>query len=364
VDKKSPFYVPYSLHFLGGLVHGCRPACLALGRLETHVLARELSAIPLTAPAYVCGLARSGSTLLHEFLAACPGVASHRVKDYPLVFTPYWWRRALRRPPVPPRERAHGDRILLTPESPDALEEMVWMAFFPRCHDPAVSNVLGAGVSRPAFEAFYPAHLRKLLLEEGATHYAAKANYHVARLGYLLRLFPDARILLPVREPASHVGSLVRQHQRFSEGERKHPRALAYMRRSGHFEFGLDRRPMNLGDAGRVRAVRRAWASGEEARGWARYWALVHDYLARLLASDPRVRSAAMVVRYEELCDSPGKVLGDVFRHCDLTADDHLVRTFVARVSRPDYYKSPLTAEEVAVVREETATTARQWGYA
>jgi hypothetical protein len=167
-----------------------------------------------------------------------------------------------------------------------------------------------------------------------------------------------------VREPVSHIGSLMRQHQRFSEGERKHPRALAYMRRSGHFEFGLDRRPMNLGDAGRVRAVQRAWAAGEEARGWARYWALVHDSLARLLASDPRVRSAALVVRYEDLCDAPAKMLGDVLRHCDLPADDQLVSTFAARVSRPDYYRSPLTAEEVAVIREETVTTARQWGYA
>src|SRR3954452_11704409 len=145
---------------------------------------------------------------------------------------------------------------------------MIWLAFFPDCHDPAVSNELGAGVSRPDFEAFYRSHLRKLLLAEGATRYAAKANYHVARLRYLLRLFPDARFVIPVREPVSHITSLMRMQQRFAAGQRGHRGSLAYMQRTGHFEFGLDRRPMNLGDASRVRAIRRAWAGGEEVRGW------------------------------------------------------------------------------------------------
>src|SRR5206468_5617650 len=131
--------------------------------------------------------------------------------------------------------------------SPDSIEEMLWMAFFPRCHDPTLSNVLGAGDRNDAFESFYRAHLGKLLLAEGAMRYAAKNNYHVARLAYLVRLFPDARFLIPVRSPAGHVGSLMRQQRWFSQVHREHPRTLAFMRRSGHFEFGLDRRPIHLG---------------------------------------------------------------------------------------------------------------------
>jgi hypothetical protein len=242
--KDSPFYVPTFLHFLGGLVHRHRDFWLWLARLESKLLAQELRRVPLKMPIFVCGLARSGSTLLHEIVCSHPGVASHRIKDYPMLFTPYWWRRAaasLRS--KAPRERPHRDRMMITIESPDALEEMLWMAFFPRCHDPAASHLLTARESHPAFESFYKAHLRKLLLAERATRYAAKANYHVARLPYLARLFPDAKFLIPVREPASHIASLMRQHEWFSRGQRKHPRALALMQWSGHFEFGLDRRP-------------------------------------------------------------------------------------------------------------------------
>src|SRR5262249_1679220 len=156
---------------------------------------------------------------------------------------------------------------------------------------------------------FYRTHIRKLLLAEGATRYAAKANYHVARLPYLLRLFPDARFLLPVRAPAAHVASLVRQQRWFAHGQRQHPRALAYRRWAGHFECGVDRRPMHLGDGDRVRRIVAAWEAGDEVRGLALYWDMVYGYLARLLAADARVRDAALVVRYEALEAAPAETL-------------------------------------------------------
>ena len=154
-DKDSPFHVPSFLDVLGGLVHRHRAFWIGAGRLESRLLAEEVRQVPLRMPIYVCGLARSGSTLLHEIISSHPGVATHRSKDYPMLFTPYWWRRATAKlRPQAPRERAHRDGIMVTTESPDALEEMLWMAFFPRCHDPSVSNLLGAADSHPAFESF------------------------------------------------------------------------------------------------------------------------------------------------------------------------------------------------------------------
>jgi hypothetical protein len=355
----SPFYVPPLLDVLGWSVDRFRKFWLGLGRLESSVLEERLNAVSVRMPVYVCGLARSGSTLLHHIVASPPGVATHRVKDYPMVHTPYWWRQATaRRRPTAPRERLHRDRVLITPESPDALEEMLWMAFFPRCHDPSVDNRLTAESSHPAFEAFYRAHLKKLLLAERATRYVAKANYHVARLAYLVRLFPDAKILLPVRAPAENIASLVRQHRWFCQGQRKHPRALAWMRRSGHFEFGRDRRPMNLGDGERVRAIQRAWAAGEEVRGWASYWDMVHDHLSRLLDANAQVRAATMVVRFEELCARPAETIRAVLDHCALPDGERVIAQFAPSIRPPDYYPSPFSRAELALIREETASTA------
>jgi hypothetical protein len=363
-DKDSPFYVPSFLDVLGGLVHRHRDFWLGLGRLESRLLAEEIRQIPIRKPIYICGLARSGSTLLHEIISSHSGVATHRSKDYPMLFTPYWWRRAIANlRPQAAQERPHQDGVMVTTESPDALEEMLWMAFFPRCHDPSVSNLFGASDGHPAFESFYRLHIRKLLLAEGATRYTAKANYHVARLPYLARLFPDARFIIPIREPASHIASLMRQHRQFSAGQRKHPRSLSYMRRSGHFEFGLDRRPMHLGDGERVRQIMQAWSSGQEVRGLALYWDMVHGYLSRLLATDPRVEESVLVVRFETLCAEPTETIRAVLRHCGLPEVESVVERYASGVRSPTYYDSNFSAEDLAVISEATAASAQRWGY-
>ncbi len=360
----SAFDVSPWTHFLGALVHRLPAFWLRLGRLETRSLEKELRCVPLALPIYVCGLARSGSTLLHEIVCSSSNVATHRVKDYPVVFTPYWWRNASARlPPRPPTPRAHGDGLTVALDTPDALEEMLWTAFFPACHDPSVCQVMDARARHPAFESFHREHLRKLMLAEGKPRYAAKANYHVARLSYLARLYPDVRFLLPVRSPQSHIASLMRQQKRFARGQRRHRRALEYMRRSGHFEFGLDRRPMNLGERERVAEVRRAWANGDEVRGLAICWDMVYGHLARVLAHDERVRTVSLVVRFETLCAEPASTLRAVFDHCRLDDGEPTLQRQTRRIRLPDYYKIEFSDADRAIIREETAATALRWGY-
>lgn len=362
-EEASTFNVPFWLDALGRVVERLPKFWLWWARRETASLEPSLASTPLAMPIYISGLARSGSTLLHEAVASHPSVATHRVRDYPLVFTPYWWRRATAQiPPSAPRERVHRDGVVVNSESPDALEEMIWMAFFPGCHDPAQSNLLGRGDALPAFDNFYRAHLKKILLAETKTRYTAKANYHVARLAYLVQLFPDARFILPIRHPVAHIASLKRQHEWFSHGERLYPRSLAYMRRTGHYEFGLDRRPLNLGDHQRVSQIRDAWRSADEVRGLALYWDMVYSHLALLLETDAEVRSASLTIRFEDVGDAPAETFRRICEHCQLSDTARLAELFAARVR-----KSPpvhdFSNEEMAVIRDITEATARKWSY-
>jgi hypothetical protein len=230
------------------------------------------------------GLARAGSTILLEWLGRHPDCATHRYKDYPLVHIPYWWNAFLSRTPqrsAGPAERAHADRILITPESPEAFEEVLWMSFFPGLHSPEHSNVIDGGIRHPHFESFYRDHIRKLLLVRGGRRYLSKANYHVTRLEYLQLLFTDARFVIPVREPVWHIASLMKQHRLFCEQEAANVKALAHMQRVGHYEFGLDRRPINPGDDARTAEIRelrepvglrtdrlRRWENGSVSRSF------------------------------------------------------------------------------------------------
>lgn len=363
---EARFSVPAETHYFSELIARLQALWIHLGRLESDLLLERIQRIPIVRPVYVTGLARSGSTILLELLASCAGVTSHRYKDFPPLYTPYWWNWLLAHLPsktVQPIERTHRDGMMITPESPEALEEVLWMAFFPRLHDPSVSNVLNEYSQNTAFESFYQDHIRKLLLVRRAQRYVSKANYSLTRLRYLLKLHPDARFVIPVRGPTSHIASLMKQHTLFCEGESRNPRMLEHMRRAGHFEFGLDRRPINPGDDNRVNEIRALWSRGHEVEGWARYWNLIYSYLADELAASPVVREAALVVRFEDLCARPAEIVRALFTHCDLEEEDNTVSVLASRIGFPTYYKADFSETELAQIERETCETARRFGY-
>lgn len=352
------FHVDTWLHALGGFVSRHRSLFLRLGGLESRLMADAIATIEVRAPIFVTGLARSGSTILLEILDAHPATTAHRYSDYPLLYTPYWWNRFVQRAATgrgQAVERSHRDGILITPESPEAFEEVLWMTFFTHLHDPARSAVLGAGTSNAEFEAFYRDHIRKLLAVRGARRYVSKGNYNITRLEYLLELFPDARFVIPVRDPVWHIASLMKQHALFCEQTRASPRALEHLRRIGHYEFGLDRRPINAGDDACIREILAHFQEGRELQAWAQYWNHIYGYAMRLLESNARVREATLVVHFEDLCADPRNVLRGLLDHCRLDSSNDFVELAAARIHFPSYYTPPFTAAERELIERYTA---------
>ena len=360
------FQVARWVDVLGSFISRRPKLWIAIGNLETRLLADEIGDTRIDQPIYVSGLARAGSTILLEILAERPDVVSHRYRDYPLVFTPFWWNRLLDRMPtrvVPPAERTHQDGIAVTPESPEAFEEVLWMAFFPHLHRPRASDVLDDRTSDPGFEAFYREHVRKLLRVRGGRRYLSKGNYNVTRLEYLLKLFPDARFVIPVREPVWHIASLMKQHALFCDGERRHPEALRHMRRVGHFEFGLDRRPINAGDPPLVDRIIDAWNRGDEVLGWSLHWSHVYGYLADRLEANPRLRAASLLVRFEDLCRAPHGTIRRILAHCRLGAPDAWIEQRSQAIRFPSYYRPRFSADELEIIERNTAVNAARFGY-
>lgn len=363
--RLDAFQVTPWVQFCGRMVARNTALWIRLGNLETKLRAADIEDIRIDRPVFVCGLARAGTTIVLETLARHPALASHRYRDDPFIFTPIFWNSFLARLPRQsdtPAERAHADGIVVTADSPEAFEEMIWMAFFGRLHDPHSSAVLDGATDCPPFERFLRDHMRKLLWVRGRERYLSKANYNVTRMEYLLTLFPDARFVVPLREPAAHIASLMKQHRLFCEGERRHPAALDHMRRIGHFEFGLDRRPINVGD-GAMPQILQSFHDGEEVRGQALYWASLHNYLADRLAANPALRAAVHVLRFEDLCRSPQETLERLVAHCQLPNCSVLVGEAAGRMRMPSYYRPEFTEAERATITEITAPAARRFGY-
>jgi hypothetical protein len=263
-----------------------------------------------------------------------------------------------------PVERTHKDGIKVTPESPEALEEVIWMAFFPELHRADRNAVLDERTSNPAFERFYRDHIRKLLRLRGGSRYLAKGNYNVTRLEYLQGLFPDARFVVPVREPRWHIASLMKQHALFCAGGRDNPGSVRHLQRVGHFEFGLDRRPVNAGDAAVIEQVLACWRGGDEVEGWARYWSHIYGFVADRLEANPKLAAATLVVRYEDLCRAPQATLAAVFDHCRLSIAEEALAGLAALLRFPTYYQPRFAPEELATIDRHTRTSAARLGIA
>ena len=354
------FQVSSSMAFFSWLI--CEhPGCWkAIGNMESSILADKLDTVAIEKPVYVSGLARSGSTILLEILNEIPGIVSQRYVDFPPVYTPYAWHSLLRHMSsgeAQPAERAHKDGILVTQDSPEAMEEPLWMSFFPQAHDPQQNNALLPGCDDHGFADFYRNHIRKLLAVHRGQRYLAKANYQISRLEYLLDLFPDARFVLPVRAPETHIASLMKQHDLFNRGQRANARARDHLRRVGHYEFGLDRTPINTGNQAATNEVMQLWAQGEEVRGWAVYWNDLYAYLAGRIEANPKLAAASQLVVFEDLCSDPARMLDTMFRHCELDTDDNFLANAAGRISAPTYYKSKFSQAELETIHSVTDST-------
>ena len=329
----------------------------ALSRVESNWLHEDLSGIHIEKPIYITGLARSGTTVLLELLASHPETATHTYRDFPLVHIPVWWNWYLDRASRQNNnivERSHKDGIFVTPDSPEAMEEVIWMSFFTKCHDSGFNNVIKRDTDDFGFEDFYRAHIKKILFMKHGKRYLAKGNYNVTRLDYILSRFTDACFVIPVRDPVAHVASLKKQHKLFCEAERQNIRVLNYMRRSGHYEFGLDRRSINFGNEKKVERIEKLWAEGQEIRGLAAHWALVYGFISDEIEGNKALAKQTIVVLYEDLCKTPRVLLQQLYKHCELEIDRKTLELQASRIKAPDYYSHGFTDEEVAVIDEET----------
>lgn len=353
-------------HAMNRYICSQREGWIALGNMESKLLAGKIVSQPIVKPVYITGLARGGTTIMLELLSQLQGVVTHTYRDFPLLLTPYALRKFYRffdaMSPAQWKkvERAHHDRILVTPKSPESMEEVLWMSFFKHLHEESQSNVLTEITSLPAFEQFYQAHIKKLLLAEKGTRYVSKANYNVTRIRYLSKLLPDACFLLLIRDPVHHIASLMKQDKLFREIQTSNPKTLEHMQQTGHFEFGLGRKLINTGNAEDMRAIQEAFAAGKDVTAWALYWNSIYRYASSLLEYAP-LDGRVQVVHYEELCADTAPMLNHILDFCSLFADEALLRRLSDGISEPTYYAPSFTPEEIGEIARITGDTYRQF---
>ena len=173
---------------------------------------------------FITGLARSGTTILLNSLYKSNEFASLTYADMPFVLAPNLWRKIYRQKiDFGLKERAHGDGIKFSIDSPEAFEEVFWKTF-----EEDKSEVLSK----------FKVYIENILHKYDKERYLSKNNQNIRRVNFLAESFPNSQILIPFREPSQHAYSLLRQHKKFINYSKKDNFISKYMKYIGHTEFG------------------------------------------------------------------------------------------------------------------------------
>lgn len=243
---------------------------LTAADIEDRLFAKKIGEVEDQPPIFITSLPRAGTTILLTALNELPGLATHLYRDMPFVMAPLLWSKVNRMftKQGEMTERAHGDGIKIGYDSPEAFEEIIWRAFWPTKYKDNSIALWHADDNLPEATEFFRKHFRKIitLRTGGKGRYISKNNNNIARLGLLPKMFPGAHLVVPLREPAEHAASLLRQHKNFLNQHNNDPFIERYMRDIGHLEFGRLHTPFAFPSFDPMTSL------PEETDYWLDYW--------------------------------------------------------------------------------------------
>ncbi len=227
---------------------------------------------------FVAGLARSGTTILLNALYKSEKFSSLSYADMPFILAPNLWSKfSFRKNDENFVERAHGDGIKVSSESPEAFEEVFWTTFNDK-----------EKKSEKKFKLFV-----KLINQKyQKNRYLSKNNQNIKRLELISKIFPHSKILIPYRDPIQHAYSLLTQHKKFISDSKKDKFICDYMKLIGHTEFGPHYIPIHKKNL--------IYKSDLDINHWIEQWYLSYKNCHEIAKN----KSNLYFVCYEQLCSS------------------------------------------------------------
>ncbi|MFC1771751.1 sulfotransferase [Pseudomonadota bacterium] len=254
---------------------------------------------------FVTGLARAGTTILLRALYSTKGFRSLTYRDMPFVLMPNVWKQLSKasRKYEDEKERAHGDRIQVSFDSPEAFEEVFWRTF---CGDDYIrtNHLQQHSVDAETIDHFVEFVAQVLASSDSVkTSYLSKNNNNILRLTAIREAFPNAAIIIPFRDPVQQANSLLKQHLLFSERHQRDRFSYDYMRWLGHHEFGLTHKHFRFGTN---ESSRYSMYDSSNINYWVNMWLTIYSYVYEAMPE------GSMLVCYESLCDRPAESMGKI----------------------------------------------------
>ncbi len=316
------------------LAFSTRKAQIGLADVEDIIFRDRLARHELDRPLFITALPRAGTTLLLELCVASGEFASHTYRHMPFILIPMLWNRfseGFRRSDAP-RERAHGDGMLVSVDSPEAFEETAWIAFWPK-HYKRDRIIPWREEEDGIFRDFLENHFKKIValsakegdgmadLPNSPPRYVSKNNLNIARIAWLARNFRDALFLIPFRDPSSALRVSASPAPELSRDSST--RSLRKALHGGDRTFRF-RRQSAPGGLRRLAATARSIATRER---WASGLNIGVRPTGRL---SKRQRNACALLNYDAFCADPRLGLERVANFIDVENKD----AFLAQAER------------------------------
>ena len=298
-----------------------------LGDIEQSLYSNTWNNIPIKQPIFITSLPRAGTTIVLESLYRFPGLASHTYRNMPFILTPVLWHKiscAFQKGGIL-RERAHRDGLVISEDSPEAFEEVLWKKYFPNQYSD--NGIKLWNTFDQLFFNRFQEHIKKIISLQSSgqidnSRYISKNNTNIARINVLEILFKDAVILIPFRNPLEHAISLWRQHNNFLTLHAEDNFSRKYMDSIGHFEFGELHRPILFPKY----HLLTTGLYPTSIEYWLGYWISAFEYLL--------MQKNVIFLRYETLCNSKLKALKKLSKYLNINAKENEIKEAVKSAYR------------------------------
>ena len=226
---------------------------------------------------FITGLARSGTTILLNAIYKSNIFASLSYADMPFVLAPKLWSKiSFLKKDFELKERAHGDGIKVSEESPEAFEEVFWKTFSYQEYE--------------ELEDKFRVYVGNILHNYKKDRYLSKNNQNIKRVELINSIFSNSKILIPFRKPIPHAYSLLTQHKKFIEESKKDKFISKYMKWIGHTEFGPNYIPIHNQNLN--------FQNDLEINHWIEQWYLTYSNIFQSLKNKKNI----YFISYEKLC--------------------------------------------------------------
>ena len=283
----------------------------------------------------VSGLARAGTTALARMIYTPEKFHSTKYANMPFIMAPRFWKRFYNPKKVKEKQRAHGDKVMHSETSIEAMEEYFFKA---QLSDAYINE--SALLKHSIDEKIYADYLnfQELFSEKDqATIFLAKNNNLILRLESLRQYNKNFKVIMMFREPMEHAKSLMNQHLNFVKQQNEDPFTLQYMDWLGHHEFGLNQKHFDLG-----MAIDFENQSKNQLSFWLKSWLNFYEYLLQLMPDENII-----LIEYQDLLDKPNELKAALSNQLEIALSDAKEKSFT-----PAKYKNKLE-EETALMDAE-----------